>query len=88
MRGDRHLALHSQVREERLHLLVPHLRRMAHAVKTDERPTPVHIGLFGAPAVVHAPDALTQSVKQLDRAQGWQRRRLGLHTRARRRNPQ
>ena len=51
-------------RQERLDLGRAHLRRVAHVVKTHERPHPMHIGLLGADAEMQVAHPLAHLVEQ------------------------
>lgn len=55
-----------QVRQETLHLRLAHLGRVPQPVEADVGPRPVHVGFFGAQAVVQQPDALSKLVQQPD----------------------
>jgi hypothetical protein len=71
--GRRHLPLGRQPGQEGFDLGPRQLGRMAQAVVADEGAHPVHIGLFGAQAVVTVADLMAQLVEQA--------RRAGLHQR-------
>ena len=57
-----------QVGEKSLDLDPPEVARVTHAVIPNKGPRPVDIGLFGAKAVVQAPDALAQTCEQPGRS--------------------
>ena len=65
----RQASVGGQVSEERLDLGLAHRRRMPQGVKADESSAPVHVGHFGAAAVMHHADALAQLIEQAGRAQ-------------------
>lgn len=71
-------AFAGQPSQEGLNLRTAHLLRMPQAMEADVGPAPMHVDLFGAPAVVQQPDALAQLVEQPGRLQRWQRQRLPL----------
>lgn len=85
--ADRHPPLARQPGEKGLNLRPTHLGRVTQPVKPDEGAAPVHIGLFGAQAVMQGADALPQLIEQPRRFQRRQcltapwrpaRRRMGF----------
>ena len=64
VRGRCDLALGGQPGEKGLDFGLRQLGRVAQIVKANESTHPVHVGLFGAQAVVHVADLLAQEVEQ------------------------
>jgi hypothetical protein len=62
MRRRRDLALGGERSEEPLDLGAADFARMTYAGPSDEEPNPSHMGLLGAQAAVHVPDALAHLV--------------------------
>ena len=70
VRRRRDTALGGQPAQKGLDLRTRQLGRMTQAVKTDEGTHPMHIGLFGAQAVVHVADLGAQEVEEARRRRG------------------
>jgi hypothetical protein len=62
--GDTWRSVASQVRKASTSSPAPALGRVAQAVEADEGAHPMHVGLFGAQAVVQVADLLAQRVEQ------------------------
>ena len=84
VRGRGHRAFGRQPAEKAFDLGPAHLRRVTYAVEAHEGAYPVHIGLFGAAAVVQQANALAHLIEQPGRLQCREalRRRLGSHSSA------
>lgn len=82
VRGCGHRAFGRQPAEKAFDLGPAHLRGVAYAVKAHERAYPVHVGLFGAAAVVQQANAFAHLVEQPGRLQCREalRRRPGPHS--------
>ena len=74
LRAGRHIALHRKIGQKLPHLALTHARGVTLAVKQNEAPHPVHIGLLGADAVMPDADGRANLVEKRRRMPG------GIHT--------
>ena len=84
LRRGRNLPLHRQMRQERRHLLRPHISRMPFAVKQNEPPYPIKISCLGANAVMPRAQMIPHALQQLGLLRGCGRARecrTGAHPR-------